>query len=190
MMHNGVRCFVETASSTMATGALTAESSNMTHMPMMSSSMSSPSSSLGYSIDSLFRVDPKTKPATAYSQRCNSEVTRIFVADLIRGDLPDQDKTYVAQVVAARTGSSQADAEQRVNTLFTNMMSTEADLKQKAKQACRCGTQGHSGRIFMDGYRLVGCRCIQCKFCSNLWRKNCATRLLDTNDVDKDIPYQ
>jgi hypothetical protein len=88
--------------------------------------------SLGYSIDSLFRVDPKTKPGA--SSNDNAEVTRIFVTDLLRGQLPDEDRTYVAQVVAARTNTSQAEAEQRVGKLFNDMLIAEENLKQKAKE--------------------------------------------------------
>ena len=119
------------ATSTVSSGALTGGSDGIGSHSMMPSSMPLSYSNFGYSIDSLFRADPKAKPAATTD---NSEVTRIFVTDLIRGELPAQDRTYVAQVVAARTGSSQADAEQRVTTLFTDMLATEADLKQKAKE--------------------------------------------------------
>jgi len=91
-------------------------------------------STMAYSIDSLFRVDPKTRAAPV-SPAETMEVTRIFATDLAAGELPAQDKTYVAQVIVARTGSTQADAEQRVDTLFNTMKSAAANAKQKAKEA-------------------------------------------------------
>ena len=45
-------------------------------------------------------------------------------------DLSAADKTYVAQVVAARTGMSQADAEKRVNDVIVEAK-TAADTARK-----------------------------------------------------------
>jgi len=143
LIGTGVHAATTTASTTMAAGALTAEntmSRNVSNAPAASSAATSSTTntlginnSLSYSIDSLFRVDPKTKPGGGSTD--NAEVTRIFVTDLMRGELPDEDRTYVAQVVAARIGSSQADAEQRVSKLFMNLLATEETMKQKTKEA-------------------------------------------------------
>jgi hypothetical protein len=55
---------------------------------------------------------------SAYQAR--AEVVRLWTADFRNGqDLTANDKTYVAQLVAARTGLSQADAEKRVNDVVT-----------------------------------------------------------------------
>jgi hypothetical protein len=49
-----------------------------------------------------------------------SEVVRLWTADFRSGDdLTSADRSYVAQLVAARTGMSQADAEKRVNETVT-----------------------------------------------------------------------
>ena len=49
-----------------------------------------------------------------------NEILRLWTADFARNqDLDPSDKSYVAQVVAARTGLSQADAEKRVNEVVT-----------------------------------------------------------------------
>jgi hypothetical protein len=86
---------------------------------------------LEYSIDSLVR-DPK---AGANAPVDNAALARIFTRDLVAGDLNQDDKTYVAQVVAQRTGSTQADAEQRVTALFNKLMQVKNDSVQKAKEA-------------------------------------------------------
>ena len=64
----------------------------------------------------------------------HAEIGRILATDLSSGTMPAADKTYVAQVVAARTGLSQADAEKRVTDVF--------DEAQNAKQKAADDGQG------------------------------------------------
>lgn len=86
-----------------------------------------------YFTDMLFRVD---HPSTAGDQSASTaEMGRIFARALSSGDLPATDKTYVAQVVAARTGLSQADAEKRVSATFDQAKSAAAEAADKAKAA-------------------------------------------------------
>jgi hypothetical protein len=91
------------------------------------------SDKLSYSIDSLFRADPKTSGTAASVD--TAMISRIFVQDLAAGSMSPSDQSYVAQVVAQRTGSSQADAEQRVATLFNDLIKAKNDAIQTAKQA-------------------------------------------------------
>ena len=52
--------------------------------------------------------------------QARSEILRLWIADFAKDqDLNPSDKAYVAQVVAARTGLSPADAEKRVNEVVT-----------------------------------------------------------------------
>ena len=52
--------------------------------------------------------------------QARNEILRLWTADFARNqELDPSDKAYVAQVVAARTGLSQADAEKRVNEVVT-----------------------------------------------------------------------
>jgi hypothetical protein len=52
--------------------------------------------------------------------RSRAEIVRLWAADFREGDdLSAADRSYVARVVAARTGMSQADAEKRVNEVVT-----------------------------------------------------------------------
>lgn len=88
---------------------------------------------LDYFVDSLFRADPKLKSRVVSND--NDNVTRILVIDLAKGELPSEDKSYIAQVVADRTGRSTAEEEQRVETLFRNMVMTEQNIAQRAKEA-------------------------------------------------------
>jgi hypothetical protein len=49
--------------------------------------------------------------------------------------MPPADKTYVAQVIAARTGLSQADAEKRVSDVVEQAKNTENKAIEAAKTA-------------------------------------------------------
>jgi len=60
----------------------------------------------------------------------HSEVAVIFANDLRQGDLAAEDKTYLGQIVAARTGISESDAEQRVANAFTQIQQA-ADTARK-----------------------------------------------------------
>jgi hypothetical protein len=91
-------------------------------------------------VDKLFRTAPSAQAATPNptSQTDNanhgnvqrSEVLRLWSADLRSDDFTAGDRTYVAQVVAARTGMSQADAEKRVDAVVTEAK-TDADVARR-----------------------------------------------------------
>jgi hypothetical protein len=87
--------------------------------------------------------------AAANSAATRGEVATIFANDLRQGNLPPEDKTYVAQVVAARTGVSESDAEQRVTNTFTQM--------QQAVDAARRAVAHTSLWIFLA--LLIGAFC-------------------------------
>jgi hypothetical protein len=60
----------------------------------------------------------------------HNEVALIFANALRQGNLSPEDKTYLGQVVAARTGISESDAEQRVANAFTQIQQA-ADTARK-----------------------------------------------------------
>jgi hypothetical protein len=70
-------------------------------------------------------------PSGANSNQSRAEVLRLWTASFQGNqDFSTADKTYVAQVVAARTGMSQADAEKRVNDVIVEAK-TAADTARK-----------------------------------------------------------
>jgi hypothetical protein len=84
----------------------------------------------GY-VDTLLRPNSPTTENTN-SGETRRELIRLFTADFRNGAEPSAaDRSYVAKVVAARTGLSQADAEKRVNDVITQV---KADL-DKARRA-------------------------------------------------------
>jgi hypothetical protein len=73
-------------------------------------------------VDRLFRADTATPVASApgAADMARAEVTRLWTSSFgENADLAAADRTYVARLVAAQTGMSQADAEKRVNDVLT-----------------------------------------------------------------------
>jgi hypothetical protein len=72
-------------------------------------------------------------PTGAGNAQSRSEIVRLWTADFRNGDdLTGADRSYVAQVVAARTGISQADAEKRVNEVVTEAKSAIDKARRSA----------------------------------------------------------
>ena len=105
--------------------------------------------SVGYYVDSLFRVDPnRAAPADAppppqgaappapkpASPDRIPEVTRVFAKALQSGELSDADRQYLGQLVSAKTGLAQGEAEQRVTDTFAQLKQSIDQAAAKAKQ--------------------------------------------------------
>ena len=65
-----------------------------------------------------------------------AEVVRIFMRGLREdGDLPQEDVSYVAQLIAQETDLSQAEAEQRVNDVYERVQNGWQEAQTTAKEA-------------------------------------------------------
>ena len=84
-----------------------------------------------YYVDALLRSNPTASPNRTDLEATRREIARILTTGLRDGDVPASDRTYVAQVVAARTGLSQADADKRVSDVI-NQAKTALDNARKA----------------------------------------------------------
>ena len=85
----------------------------------------------GY-VDKLLRPDNPTAQNAANSGDPRPEMTRLLTAGFRNGGEPSAaDRSYIAKVVAARTGLSQADAEKRVNDVIVQVK-TDLDKARKA----------------------------------------------------------
>lgn len=101
-----------------------------------SSAATQSSSAVSGYVDQLLRADataatvPVGDPADT-----RSELTRLLTSSLTSDrDVKPADRIYVAQVVARRTGLSQADAEKRVNDVVTQ---AKSDLDKARKAAAQ-----------------------------------------------------
>lgn len=107
-----------------------------------------------YLVDSLFRPADPSKLAAANPDSDAAAVgqaSRILVASAAAGEISADDKTYLAQLVAARTGLSEADAKARVDALVARV----EDAKVKAKQAADTARKGSATFALLGALSLV-----------------------------------
>jgi hypothetical protein len=86
-----------------------------------------------YSVDSLFRSD--RIDASASNQDDTAQATRILANGVRNGDVPPADRSYLAQLVAAKTGVPQADAQKRVDDTIASTKEAETKARQAADAA-------------------------------------------------------
>jgi len=89
---------------------------------------------MSYFVDSLFR-SPKGAKSNTSPEQATGEVTRIFTNAIASGKLPEEDARYAGQLVAQRTGMSQAEAEKRVNETFNQTQAKLKEAETKAREA-------------------------------------------------------
>ncbi len=82
-----------------------------------------------YDVDALFRTS--SGDAKSPGSDGLGEATRILANGLRAGGVPDADRTYLASLVVARTGISQADATKRVDDVVARTQK-EAEAARKA----------------------------------------------------------
>jgi hypothetical protein len=97
------------------------------------------SGSNGYFMDVLFRKD--RPDANTSSQDARAEGARIIARAVANGNLEPGDRTYLAALVASRTGLSQEDAEKRVDDTMAQIKAAEDKAKQAADAARKASAQ-------------------------------------------------
>lgn len=131
---------------TVAGGAAVATATGAASMAKGSSAVSG--SSMDYFVNSLFRANTPATPANGASDPTSptashqpvspaqlGEVTGIFANSMTTGALPQDDRQYVAQLIAQNTGISQQEAEQRVQSTYDKAQAKLKETKEKAQQA-------------------------------------------------------
>ncbi|WP_136620630.1 MULTISPECIES: hypothetical protein [Mesorhizobium] len=91
-----------------------------------------------YFVDSLFRpTDPAKLPAANLQSdaAATAQASRILIASAAAGEVSADDKTYLSQLVAARTGVSEADAKTRVDAVLAKVQDAKVKTKQAADTA-------------------------------------------------------
>jgi hypothetical protein len=96
----------------------------------------SPTGSISaYNIDTLFRPAQPNANSANSSADARAETTRILTRSLTSGDVPAADRAYLAQLVAARTGVSDTDAQKRVDNAIAQVQADETKARQAADTA-------------------------------------------------------
>ena len=130
----GAALFLSTAGSALKTGADVAGKA-----AAAAAANADPSA---YSIDTLLRPGAG-RPAVAGQGAASAtsaadtrtEVARIFAKATASGTLPENDKSYLASVVAQRTGLPQPEAEKRVTEAFAEANRAVKEAADKARRA-------------------------------------------------------
>jgi len=113
-----------------ATDVAAAGAAGAAQAGVQKSQSANPGDPSAYFVDTMFR---STNPSDGDKTDPRAETTRILVKSTHDGQvvLAPADKTYLAQLVQARTGLAQPEAEQRVDAVVTQMN----DAQNKARQA-------------------------------------------------------
>ena len=93
---------------------------------------------LAYRTDALFRATGTAGTGAAgadQARESRAEALSILAHSVRTGDLPAGDRTYLAQLVAQRTGMSQADAEKRVDEVVASVKDDTQKLAEAADKA-------------------------------------------------------
>jgi hypothetical protein len=130
------------AASSIASGVTHAGASAMQAAGVIASGASAPQAgrssaaegkATDYFTDMLFRADhPDTGPDSAAVM---AEARGIFAMSAASGEMSDADRIYLAQLVAAKTGLSQADAEKRVSDVVARAKGAKDKAVDAAKTA-------------------------------------------------------
>jgi hypothetical protein len=99
------------------------------------------SSAVGaYDVDKLFRTaEPGAGGQASGDPR--AEVGHIVANAWSTGSVPDADRSYLAQLVAARTGLPPADAQKRVDDFIASALDAETKVKAEADAARKAAAQ-------------------------------------------------
>jgi hypothetical protein len=105
-----------------------------------------------YGVDKLFRTaDPAAAAQGPGDPR--TEAVHIVANAWSTGAVPDADRSYLAQLVASRTGSSPADAQRRVDDFIAAALDAETKAKADADAARKSAAKA---AIYMALSMLVG----------------------------------
>ena len=105
-----------------------------------------------YGVDKLFRSTGSTAGAQS-SGDPRLEVSHIVANIWSTGNVDDSDRSYLAQLVANRTGLSPADAEKRVDEFVASTLDAETKVKAAADKARKAAAEA---AIFTALAMLVG----------------------------------
>jgi hypothetical protein len=95
-----------------------------------------------YFVDSLFRpVDAArlAAPGAEGDTAAAAQASRILIASAAAGEMSADDKVYLGQLVAARTGLSQGDATARVDAVLAQVEQAKVNAQEAADTARKAG---------------------------------------------------
>lgn len=88
-----------------------------------------------YFTDALLRPDQNHQRSTDDDRAAAAQVSRILINGAVQGEIPADDKAYLATIVSARTGLSEADAKARVDTVLKRIDDAKTSAQKAADTA-------------------------------------------------------
>ncbi|MBY5560955.1 hypothetical protein [Rhizobium leguminosarum] len=88
-----------------------------------------------YFTDALLRPEQARAGETSDDTAATAEVSRILLNGAAAGQIPDDDKAYLATIVTVRTGLSEADARTRVDTVLKRIEDAKVAAQKAADEA-------------------------------------------------------
>lgn len=125
---------VSTVASHAATGAAASSTAN--------AKTDGGSDAMSYFVDALFRpTDPSrlAAPGAEGDAAATGQATRILLSSATAGTVSTDDKAYLGQLVAARTGLSQSDATARVDAVLSQLEQAKVAAQKTADTARKAG---------------------------------------------------
>jgi hypothetical protein len=115
-------------------------------------SNAAPDFSTSYFTDALLRPNATTTAGPAANdERAAAEVSRILANGALQGEIPADDRTYLEQTIAARTGMTPADAKARVDAVLKSI----DDAKVKAQEAADAARKAASTTALLGALSLL-----------------------------------
>ncbi len=90
---------------------------------------------MAYWVDTLFRSNKAQTPENGTDTA--SEARQILARSAAQGSISAEDKTYLAQLIAQRTGLDQPEAEQRIDQVMASVSSAVDEAKAAANRVRR-----------------------------------------------------
>jgi hypothetical protein len=121
------------AASNVASGAAMGAAANAGSGPA-----SATDNATSYFVDTLFRPSDPARLAgadAADAQQATAQASRILLASAATGEVSAADRTYLSQLVAARTGLSEADAQARVDAMIASVEAAKVKTQEAADTA-------------------------------------------------------
>jgi len=94
-----------------------------------------------YTVDTLFRSAGAASATDSRGTEARTEATRILANGITSGDVPAADRTYLAELVAARTGISTQEAQRRVDNAIAQAKAAELKAREAADTARKAAAQ-------------------------------------------------
>lgn len=125
------------AAATVAAGAAGGAGAGAAGAASQASETGSGTPAYVYGMDKLFRpADPATESGRGPGADPRAEVAHVIGRALTTDDsVPEADRSYLAALVAARTGVSSEEAQRRVNEFITTAGQVKDQVKAKADEA-------------------------------------------------------